>query len=67
MGPDYIHACIFYLQPMRDIWSNDKLLNIMEQLLGTSDISGHPVWNLRTKIPQSNAGIVPWHQGIFVL
>ncbi len=36
---------------------------MMEQILGTKDISGHPVWNLRSKTPQNEATTVPWHQG----
>lgn len=49
-------------QAFRDIWSNERLLNLAEQLLGTSDLAGHPVWNLRTKTPNTEAGVVPWHQ-----
>ena len=52
-----------HLQAFRALWSNPRLLNIMEQLLGTEDIMGHPVWNLRTKTPQNEATTVPWHQG----
>ena len=33
----------------RDIWSDEKLLNIAEQIVGP-DIAGHPVWNLRPKV-----------------
>jgi len=51
------------LQAFRDVWSNERLLNLVEQLLGSSDIVGHPVWNLRTKTPQNEATNVPWHQG----
>ena len=35
----------------------------MEQLLGTQEIMGHPVWNSRTKTPKNEATVVPWHQG----
>jgi hypothetical protein len=49
-------------QAFRDVWSNERLLNVTEQLLGTSDIAGHPVWNLRCKTPSSEAATVPWHQ-----
>ncbi|XP_046340454.2 phytanoyl-CoA dioxygenase domain-containing protein 1-like [Haliotis rufescens] len=45
----------------RAVWSNDRLLNLVEQLVGPN-IAGHPVWNLRTKTPQNNASTVPWHQ-----
>ncbi len=48
---------------MRDVWSNERALNLAEQILGTPDISGHPVWNLRTKTPNNAATTVPWHQG----
>jgi len=45
----------------RDLWSNPRLLNVVEQLIGP-DIMGHPVWNLRCKTPQNEASTVPWHQ-----
>ncbi|KAK7104220.1 phytanoyl-CoA dioxygenase domain-containing protein 1-like [Littorina saxatilis] len=48
-------------QAFRDLWSNPRLLNVVEQLIGP-DIMGHPVWNLRTKTPQNEATTVPWHQ-----
>lgn len=57
----YIFVCA--LKAFRDVWSNDRLLNVVEQLIGP-DIIGHPVWNLRTKTPQNEATTVPWHQGI---
>lgn len=57
----YIFVCA--LKAFRDVWSNDRLLNVVEQLIGP-DIMGHPVWNLRTKTPQNEATTVPWHQGI---
>lgn len=52
---------------IRKLWSNERLLNLMEQLLGTSDIVGHPVWNLRTKTPKNEATTVPWHQDVSYL
>ena len=51
------------VQSIRELWSHEKLLNIAEQLLGTADIVGHPVWNLRPKIPRNEVTTVPWHQG----
>ncbi|XP_063420288.1 uncharacterized protein LOC134705499 [Mytilus trossulus] len=48
-------------QAFRDLWSNERLLNIIEQLIGP-DIAGSPVWNLRTKTPKNEATLVPWHQ-----
>ncbi|GAB1607425.1 uncharacterized protein LOC115228194 [Argonauta hians] len=45
----------------QNLWSNERLLNVAEQILG-SEISGHPVWNLRPKIPNSEIVKVPWHQ-----
>ena len=51
-----------YLPPgFRALWSNERLLNIVEQLIGPN-IAGHPVWNLRTKTPQNEQTTVPWHQ-----
>ncbi|KAK3715067.1 hypothetical protein QZH41_012139, partial [Actinostola sp. cb2023] len=32
----------------QDFWSNERLLNVVEQMIGT-EICGHPVWNLRSK------------------
>ena len=48
----------------QNLFSNPRLLNLMEQLLGTADILGHPVWNLRTKTPRNEATTVPWHQDV---
>ncbi|KAK3595964.1 hypothetical protein CHS0354_032478 [Potamilus streckersoni] len=50
-------------QAFKDLWSNERLLNVIEQLIGP-DIAGHPVWNLRTKTPQNEATTVPWHQDV---
>ncbi|XP_064616893.1 uncharacterized protein LOC135480894 [Liolophura sinensis] len=44
-----------------NLWSNERILNVMEQLIGP-DVAGHPVWNLRTKTPNSEAVNIPWHQ-----
>jgi len=46
---------------VRELWSDDKLLNVVEQMIGP-EIAGHPVWNLRTKTPQNEQTTVPWHQ-----
>lgn len=48
-------------QSVRDLWSNERLLNVIEQVLGP-DISGMPNWNLRTKTPYNEELTVPWHQ-----
>ncbi|XP_013390036.1 uncharacterized protein LOC106167021 [Lingula anatina] len=53
-------------QAFRDLYSNERLLNAIEQLIGP-DIMGHPVWNLRTKTPRNEATTVPWHQDISYL
>jgi hypothetical protein len=45
----------------RKLWGSEKLLNMAEQLVGPN-ISGHPVWNLRPKTPQTQNHDVPWHQ-----
>jgi len=44
-----------------ELWSYYKLLDAGEQLIG-AEIAGHPVWNLRVKLPEYEAGVVPWHQ-----
>jgi ectoine hydroxylase-related dioxygenase (phytanoyl-CoA dioxygenase family) len=54
-------------QAFRDVWSNERLMNVAEQILGTADISGHPVWNLRTKTPKNEETTVPWHQDVAYL
>eukprot|EP00058_Branchiostoma_floridae_P004960 XP_002590448.1 hypothetical protein BRAFLDRAFT_86337 [Branchiostoma floridae] len=48
-------------QGFRDLWAHDRLLNVMEQLVGP-EIAGHPNWNLRPKTPQNQQMDVPWHQ-----
>ncbi|XP_048585693.1 phytanoyl-CoA dioxygenase-like [Nematostella vectensis] len=45
----------------QDLWTNERLLNAVEQIIGP-EISGHPVWNLRTKTPKNAQVTVPWHQ-----
>ncbi len=45
----------------RNLWSNERLLNIVEQFIGP-EIAGHPVWNLRAKTPVNEQTTVPWHQ-----
>ena len=46
---------------MRKVWSNERLLNVVEQLIGPN-IAGSPVWNLRSKTPHNMSTVVPWHQ-----
>ncbi|XP_021359944.1 uncharacterized protein LOC110454642 isoform X2 [Mizuhopecten yessoensis] len=48
-------------QSLRNLWGNERLLNVVEQVLGP-DISGMPNWNLRTKTPYNEELTVPWHQ-----
>ena len=55
-----------FMQGFRSLWSHEKLLNMVEQLLGTSDISGSPVWNIRPKTPKNASTVVPWHQGVWL-
>ena len=50
-------------QAFIDVWTNERLLNIMEQLVGP-EVAGHPVWNLRVKTPNNDMTTVPWHQGM---
>uniref|UniRef100_H2ZMW8 Phytanoyl-CoA dioxygenase n=1 Tax=Ciona savignyi TaxID=51511 RepID=H2ZMW8_CIOSA len=45
----------------QDLWSDEKLLNVVEQMVGPN-VAGHPVWNLRTKTPHNEQTTVPWHQ-----
>lgn len=41
--------------------AHPKMLAIAKQILGT-EISAHPVWNIRPKVPQQEVSVVPWHQ-----
>eukprot|EP00794_Sanderia_malayensis_P012089 gene12089-13335_t len=52
---------LLHKEGFKHVWSHEKLLNIVEQIIGP-DISGHPVWNLRTKTPGNVETTVPWHQ-----
>ncbi|XP_031575072.1 uncharacterized protein LOC116308732 [Actinia tenebrosa] len=56
-----VHKIGFMPKAFQDLWSNERLLNVVEQMIGP-DIAGHPVWNLRTKVPKNNQVTVPWHQ-----
>ena len=46
---------------LAQLWSSPKLLDIVEQFIG-ADIAGHPVWNIRSKTPDTRLMTVPWHQ-----
>lgn len=48
-------------QRLADLWSDPRLLDIVEQFIGP-DIAGHPVWNIRSKTPSTRLMTVPWHQ-----
>ena len=43
------------------LWGSRNLLDIVENWVGP-DISGHPVWNIRSKTPNTVRMTVPWHQ-----
>jgi hypothetical protein len=50
-----------------EVWSCDELVSVAKQVLGPEEqISGHPVWNLRCKVPtatqREDQSTVPWHQ-----
>ena len=51
---------------MAELWSCDKLLDIVEQVIGP-DIEGYPIWNVRSKVPNNALMTVPWHQDNAVL
>lgn len=56
-------------QGVIDVWTNERLLGVAQQVLG-SEIAGHPVWNLRCKTPEQlsqGQATVPWHQDISYL
>jgi ectoine hydroxylase-related dioxygenase (phytanoyl-CoA dioxygenase family) len=46
---------------LANLWGSKKLLDMVENWIG-KDISGHPVWNIRSKTPQTARMTVPWHQ-----
>ena len=46
---------------LAELWASEKLLNIIEQIIGP-DIAGHPVFAIRSKIPNTRLLTVPWHQ-----
>ena len=56
-----LHKEGFLPEGFRKLWSNEKLLNIVEQLIGPN-IAGSPGWNLRPKTPVNEQTTVPWHQ-----
>ena len=37
------------MQGFKDLWAHERVLNIMEQLVGP-EIGGQPSWNLRCKV-----------------
>lgn len=53
---------VFFNKAMKDIWTNERLLNVVEQLIGPN-IAGNCVYNIRSKLPNHEPTVVPWHQG----
>lgn len=56
-----LHSSGLLPDELATLWSSPKLLDVMEQILG-SEIAGHPVWNIRAKTPLNPLATVPWHQ-----
>ena len=56
-----LHKAGYLPKGFRDLWANEKLLNIVEQFIGP-EIAAHPGWNLRPKTPVNEETTVPWHQ-----
>ncbi|CAB4020712.1 Hypothetical predicted protein, partial [Paramuricea clavata] len=56
-----LHKFAVMIKEIADLWTNERLLNVVEQFIGP-EIAGHPVWNIRTKIPRNEQVTVPWHQ-----
>ena len=46
----YVYVCVYGVQAA-------------VQMLGPA-VAGHPVWNLRCKVPDNEEATVPWHQGV---
>lgn len=49
----------------QNLWSHESLLGVAEQMLGP-DIAGHPVWNLRTKVPAFDQATVVKSHNFFM-
>lgn len=56
-----IHICGQLGPALAALWSQPRLLDIVEQFIGP-DIGGHPVWNIRSKTPDTVLMTAPWHQ-----
>ena len=41
---------------LQAVWASPRLLAAVEQLVGP-DVAGHPVWNLRVKLPGNEAEV----------
>ncbi|KYQ94349.1 hypothetical protein DLAC_04645 [Tieghemostelium lacteum] len=44
------------------LFRNTELLQVISELLESTEISGHPEWNVRCKTPSNRYFEVPWHQ-----
>ncbi|XP_072048103.1 uncharacterized protein [Amphiura filiformis] len=56
-----MHKTGRFPEAFQKLWTNSRLLNMMEQLIGP-EIAGNPVWNIRPKTPFNEQATVPWHQ-----
>ena len=56
-----VHQHAVLPKALAELWSSDKLIDMIGQIIGP-DIAGHPIWNIRSKTPQTRRMTVPWHQ-----
>ena len=59
-------SCSDLDEATRNLWSHPRLLNLVSSIIGP-EIGGNPVWNLRSKTPETALTTVPWHQDIAYL
>ena len=59
-------SCSDLDEATRNLWSHPRLLSLVSSIIGP-EIGGNPVWNLRSKTPETALTTVPWHQDIAYL
>ena len=68
MKADYPEAPLVFIkkgilpQALQKMYSDDRILDIAEQLGVGPEVALNPAWNLRAKMQTYEETVVPWHQ-----
>jgi ectoine hydroxylase-related dioxygenase (phytanoyl-CoA dioxygenase family) len=71
-APVLVHTMGCLGPELTKLWTNSRLLDIVEQVLLDANpsmeglVAGHPVWNIRSKTPNNPLATVPWQDTAYL-